>query len=110
MISKFFYFFIVASLFTITQAFNLKSILFGDDGEGTQERHASVPFGTPMTKRSASKRYDANIVCEHYVCEDTYACVKEPIDCPCLASTDKKCYIGDWYACVRGNEDCAQLL
>ncbi|KAI8355604.1 hypothetical protein EDC96DRAFT_546119 [Choanephora cucurbitarum] len=112
MIPKTLYFFIVISyLCVITQAFNLKSILFGDDNESAQEKqkHSSVPFGTPITKGATSKRSNAND-CTYYVCEDTHACVEKPIDCPCPALADKKCYVGDWYTCVRGDENCDQLL
>ncbi|KAI8053116.1 uncharacterized protein B0P05DRAFT_561646 [Gilbertella persicaria] len=101
-VSCFFYFFEVA------QAFNLKSMLFGDNDKDSQQGQATtVPFGTPIV-HSQSRR--SNIPCEHYICEETNVCVEKPLDCPCRIQTDKKCFIGDWYICIRGDESCDQVL
>lgn len=49
------------------------------------------------------------IACKDYICSDTADCVKSAIECPCPLPTDKKCFIGDWYICINGQESCDSL-
>lgn len=51
-----------------------------------------------------------DIACKDYLCEETDACVKNPVNCPCRLETDLKCFVGDWYTCIRGDESCDDLL
>ncbi|KAK9377381.1 uncharacterized protein V1513DRAFT_436217 [Lipomyces chichibuensis] len=44
-----------------------------------------------------------NVQCNDYVCQDTLACVKKPIDCPCVfPDSEEKCMLPDKksYVCI----------
>ncbi|KAL9539975.1 hypothetical protein MBANPS3_009948 [Mucor bainieri] len=89
----------------ITYAFDIKQVLFGNKAAVNDK---SVPsFGRPVEKRPTSNR--ADIPCDHYICEDTETCVLTPSECPCRLETDIKCKIGDWYACIRGDQSCSTV-
>ncbi|CAO3697484.1 unnamed protein product [Rhizopus microsporus] len=47
--------------------------------------------------------------CKDYICKDTEACVSSPVECPCRLTMNKKCMIGDWYTCIRGDLSCSEL-
>ncbi|ORZ01450.1 hypothetical protein BCR43DRAFT_486955 [Syncephalastrum racemosum] len=85
----------------MARGFDLKHMLFGD-GDGDE-----AAFGAPVFGNGAPLR--GQEACSGYLCQDTQACVKTPIDCPCEHSTTK-CPVGDWYTCIRGDQSCESLL
>ncbi|KAI8979766.1 hypothetical protein BDF20DRAFT_530331 [Mycotypha africana] len=96
--------FIYISFSSCIEAFNLKS-LFGTSDEKASEESAAV-FGTTILKRSSR----SDIPCNNYICPASDICVKKPKDCPCSKVTDKKCIVGDWYTCIRGDQNCKDVL
>ncbi|KAI9031008.1 hypothetical protein CLU79DRAFT_365743 [Phycomyces nitens] len=82
------------------EAFDFKNLLFGQQ---EVPLGAPFPFGFPETP--ASRKADL-VSCNGYLCDDTLKCVREPSECPCRRETEIKCSIGDWYTCVRGDQDC----
>ncbi|KAF1801544.1 hypothetical protein V8B55DRAFT_1471717 [Mucor lusitanicus] len=94
------------STINIAYAFDIKQVLFGNKAAANDKSTAS--FGRPVKERPSSSNR-ADIPCEHYICEDTGACVSTPFECPCRLETDIKCEIGDWYTCIRGDQSCSSV-
>ncbi|KAL4208216.1 hypothetical protein AB4K20DRAFT_1915217 [Rhizopus microsporus] len=85
-------------------AFNIKEALFGNSK--TQDIKQHNTFGAPET---TSKSNRPDMPCKDYICKDTEACVSSPVECPCRLTMNKKCMIGDWYTCIRGDLSCSEL-
>ncbi|CEP07528.1 hypothetical protein [Parasitella parasitica] len=79
-------------LISITRAFNIKDIIFGNAEDSEDE--ASIIFGSRIAEEQRSNRPD--IPCQHFICEETETCVFIPSECPCRLETEIKCKVGDW--------------
>ncbi|KAK9451313.1 uncharacterized protein V1518DRAFT_453053 [Limtongia smithiae] len=71
----------------------------GGDGGGGGENPSE---GGPMWYE---QNYEA-VECKDFVCQDTLACVKRPVDCPCVfPDSEEKCIFPDKknYICISKN-------
>ncbi|KAK9322862.1 hypothetical protein V1517DRAFT_321927 [Lipomyces orientalis] len=69
------------------------------EGAGGGGRGDGYTQGSPMWYE---QNYE-NVQCNDYVCQDTLACVKKPVDCPCLfPDSEEKCILPDKrsYVCI----------
>ncbi|KAJ8099967.1 hypothetical protein POJ06DRAFT_255028 [Lipomyces tetrasporus] len=69
------------------------------EGTGGSGRGEDYTQGSPMWYE---QNYE-NVQCNDYVCQDTLACVKKPLDCPCLfPDSEEKCILPDKrsYVCI----------
>ncbi|KAK9480897.1 hypothetical protein V1514DRAFT_324760 [Lipomyces japonicus] len=69
-------------------------------GHGGQQRSASG-----AGPEWFAQNYDT-LECDKYVCPDTLACVKKPVDCPCaFPGSEEKCILPDkkTYVCISKN-------
>ncbi|KAJ3152506.1 hypothetical protein HDU89_001193 [Geranomyces variabilis] len=72
--------------------------LFGDDAHQQQQQRSQQQQST-----------STNSGCSRYQCPDTSHCVPSPRDCPCPNAAERKCNVGDWYVCIRGDRACEAL-
>jgi len=85
---------IVGCLIIKANSFNFAD-LFGDGESGSRDKDPNSDKSEETFKKT---------ICPFFQCSDG-TCVADPIDCLCPEGM-RKCYLGDWYICVPGNESC----
>ncbi|KAI8826701.1 uncharacterized protein EV422DRAFT_511115 [Fimicolochytrium jonesii] len=76
---------------------------FFNDG-GQQQQNQGQQNESAEGQRAATERG-----CPGYICPQTAHCVSTPLACPCPNPTEKKCVVGSWYVCVRGDQTCGTI-
>lgn len=96
--------FTILALLGTTEAF-FEQFFQGGERFGRQRQQ-------PQQRESSHEERFLNKECKGYLCPDTQACVKKPMDCPCpFPNSQKKCIVGNSYLCIsKGSRDCSELI
>ncbi|KAK9460028.1 uncharacterized protein V1516DRAFT_678708 [Lipomyces oligophaga] len=91
--------FFVQSALLVSAQFDFFEHMFEGGGPGTGRQQQAGVQGSPQWYQ---QNYEA-VECKGYVCPDSLACVKKPVDCPCLfPAAEEKCILPDKknYVCI----------